>query len=225
MNKSIGIFSFIAFIFAILACEQPAKANYTNDNFKEKGNTMTDTAVQLDTAILGTGCFWCTEAIFEQLKGVESATSGYIGGDVVNPTYEQVCSGSTNHAEAILVTYNPQQITYDELLEVFFKVHDPTSLNKQGADVGTQYRSAIFYKNDKQKELAEYYINKLNESGAYDKPIVTEVTAASEFYNAEDYHQDYYNILGSKNGYCQMVVKPKIEKFQKVFKDKLKVQE
>ncbi|MDA3614604.1 peptide-methionine (S)-S-oxide reductase MsrA [Polluticaenibacter yanchengensis] len=224
MYKSVGIYGFIALIFTILACERPVRANNANTNYKEKEKIMTDTAVQLDTAILGTGCFWCTEAIFEQLKGVESATSGYTGGDVANPTYEQVCSGTTNHAEAILVKYDPKQITYDELLEVFFKVHDPTSLNRQGADVGTQYRSAIFYVNEKQKELAEYYINKLNESGAYDKPIVTEVTAASEFYNAEDYHQDYYNILGSKNGYCQMVVKPKIEKFQKVFKDKLKVQ-
>jgi peptide-methionine (S)-S-oxide reductase len=175
-----------------------------------------------DTATFATGCFWCTEAIFEGLNGVLSVTSGYSGGTVRNPTYKEVCTGKTGHAECVQVVYEPNKITYDELLEVFFEVHDPTSLNRQGADVGTQYRSAIFFHNDEQKQKAEYYKNELNKSGAYDKPIVTEVTAFSKFYPAEDYHQEYYENNKNSNPYCSVVIRPKLEKFQKVFAKKLK---
>jgi peptide-methionine (S)-S-oxide reductase len=175
-----------------------------------------------DTATFATGCFWCTEAIFEELNGVLSVTSGYSGGTVANPTYKEVCTGETGHAECVQIVYEPNKITFDELLEVFFEVHDPTSLNRQGADVGTQYRSAIFYHNDEQKQKAEYYKNELNKSVAYDKAIVTEVTAFSKFYPAEDYHQEYYENNKNSNPYCSVVIRPKLEKFQKVFAKKLK---
>lgn len=177
---------------------------------------------KLDTATFGTGCFWCTEALFEQLEGVVKVTSGYMGGTVKNPTYKEVCSGETGHAECVQVVYEPSKISYDELLKVFFEVHDPTSLNRQGADVGTQYRSAIFYTSPEQKEKAEYYKNELNKSGAYDKPIVTEITPASDFYVAEDYHQEYYQNNKNTNPYCSIVIRPKLEKFQKVFASHLK---
>lgn len=185
-------------------------------------SNVSDTTSDLKTATFGTGCFWCTEAIFEQLAGVEKAVSGYMGGHVDNPSYEEVCNGTTGHAECIQVRYDPKKITYDELLEVFFQVHDPTSLNKQGADVGTQYRSVIFYHNNEQKEKAEYYKTKLDQSGAYDKPIVTEVSESSKFYEAEAYHQEYYRNNKNTNPYCAIVIRPKLEKFQKVFADKLK---
>ena len=179
-------------------------------------------ADQTDTATFGTGCFWCTEAIFQELNGVLNVTSGYSGGSTRNPTYKEVCSGETGHAECVQVVYEPGKISYDDLLQVFFEVHDPTSLNRQGADIGTQYRSAIFYHNDEQKQKAEYYKNELNKSGAYDKPIVTEITAFTKFYPAEDYHQEYYENNKNSNPYCSIVIKPKIEKFQKVFAKKLK---
>ena len=172
-------------------------------------------------ATFGNGCFWCTEAIFQQLKGVTKVVSGYAGGKVKKPTYKEVCSGLTGHAEVIQITYEPSVITYDELLEVFWQTHDPTTLNRQGADVGTQYRSAVFYHSDEQKQLAETYKRKLDESGAFDKPIVTEISPLSEYYPAEDYHQNYYNLNGSAP-YCSYVIQPKLEKFKKVFKDKLK---
>ena len=175
-----------------------------------------------DTATFGTGCFWCTEAIFESLTGVLKVTSGYTGGQTKSPTYKEVCTGETGHAEVVEVVYEPSKISFDELLEVFFEVHDPTTLNRQGADVGTQYRSAIFYHNAKQKEKAEFYRNELNKSGAFDKPIVTEISPASVFYSAEDYHQEYYDNNKNTNPYCSMVIRPKLEKFQKVFAKKLK---
>src|SRR6476661_3431454 len=181
-----------------------------------------ESSERTDTATFGTGCFWCTEAIFEELNGVLSVTSGYSGGQVANPTYKEVCTGETGHAECVQVVYEPSKISYDELLEVFFKVHDPTSLNRQGADVGTQYRSAIFYHSPAQKEKAEYYKKEVDKSGAYDKPIVTEITAASAFYSAEDYHQEYYQNNKNTNPYCSIVIRPKLEKFQKVFAKKLK---
>ena len=177
---------------------------------------------KLDTATFGTGCFWCTEAIFESLNGVVKVTSGYMGGTKDNPTYEEVCSGATGHAECVQVTYEPSKVSYDELLEVFFQVHDPTSLNRQGADVGTQYRSAIFYHTPAQKEKAEFYKKEVDRSGSYEKPIVTEVTAASKFYAAEDYHQEYYQNNKNTNPYCSIVIRPKLEKFQKVFGKKIK---
>lgn len=180
-----------------------------------------ETAGKLDTATFGAGCFWCVEAIFQNLDGVESVASGYSGGHVKNPAYKEVCNGTTGHAEVIQLTYDPSKITFEELLEVFWQTHDPTTLNRQGADVGTQYRSAIFYHNDKQKELAETYRKKLDESGAFDKPIVTEISPIKNFYKAEDYHQNYYN-QNSEESYCTFVIRPKLDKFKKVFGDKMK---
>ena len=174
-----------------------------------------------DTATFGTGCFWCTEAVFQELKGVLKTVSGYSGGHVAKPSYEEVCTGTTGHAESLQIIYDPKVISYDELLEVFWEVHDPTSLNKQGNDIGTQYRSAIFYHNEEQRQKAEHYKAELNKSGAYDKPVVTEITAFTNFYPAEDYHQDYYRTHGSQP-YCYLVIRPKVEKFEKVFKNKLK---
>ena len=175
-----------------------------------------------DTATFGTGCFWCTEAIFEQLNGVLSVTSGYSGGAVANPTYKAVCTGETGHAECVQVVYEANKISYDELLEVFFQVHDPTSLNRQGADVGTQYRSAVFFHNNEQKQKAEFYKSELDKSGAYNKKIVTEITAFTKFYPAENYHQEYYELNKNTNPYCSVVIRPKLEKFEKVFSKKLK---
>ena len=177
---------------------------------------------KVEVATFGNGCFWCTEAVFEELKGVESAVSGYSGGRIPNPTYEQVCTGGTGHAEVIQITYDPQVITFPELLEVFWKTHDPTTLNQQGADHGTQYRSAVFYHSDEQREQAEHYLKKLDESEAFDAPIVTEITKFDKFYPAEDYHQQYF-AANSRAPYCRAVVKPKLVKFRKAFKDKLKV--
>jgi len=175
-----------------------------------------------ETATFGTGCFWCTEAIFKELEGVISVMPGYSGGQTLNPTYKEVCSGGTGHAECTQIVYDPSKISYDELLEVFFKVHDPTSLNRQGNDVGTQYRSVIFYHNDEQKRLAEKYKTELDRSGAYDKPLVTQIAALEKFYPAENYHQDYYEYNKDKNPYCAVVIRPKLEKFRKVFGEKLK---
>jgi peptide-methionine (S)-S-oxide reductase len=172
-------------------------------------------------ATFGSGCFWCTEAVFQQLKGVHSVVSGYSGGSVKNPTYGQVCTGTTGHAEAIQVTYDPALISYEELLEVFWKTHDPTTLNRQGNDVGTQYRSVIFHHSDKQKELAEEYKKKLDASGLFADPIVTEIVPFTEFYRAEDYHQDYFN-ENSQQPYCRVMIRPKLEKLKRVFHDKLK---
>lgn len=173
-------------------------------------------------ATLANGCFWCTEAIFEQLDGVISATSGYTGGQTEKPTYKEVCSGETGHAEALQIVYDTSKITFDELLEVFWETHDPTTLNRQGADVGTQYRSGVFYHNAEQKEKAEKYKAELNKSGAFSKPIVTEIAPFTKFYPAEDYHQQYFELNGNSNPYCTIVIQPKLEKFRKVFKDKLK---
>lgn len=172
-------------------------------------------------ATFGSGCFWCTEAIFQNVDGVVKVESGYSGGKVKNPTYKEVCSGQTGHAEVIQLTYDPNVVTYDELLEIFWKTHDPTTLNRQGADVGTQYRSVIFYHDDMQRQLAESYKQKLDQSGAYDNPIVTEISPFTVFYKAEDYHQNYYNLNGNAP-YCAFVIQPKLEKFKKVFAEKLK---
>ncbi len=174
-----------------------------------------------ETITFGSGCFWCTEAIFQRLKGVEAVKSGYSGGSTENPTYEQVCSGETGHAEVVQVEYNPSQISFDELLEVFWNTHDPTTLNRQGNDRGTQYRSAIFYHDDEQRKLAEAYKQKLDSSDVWPDPIVTEITPFSNFYAAEGYHDDYFNQNGSQP-YCSFVVAPKVDKFKKVFADKLK---
>ena len=191
--------------------------NAQSDNEKEMDKQMEN----LQKATFGSGCFWCTEAIFERLNGVHKVVSGYAGGTVENPTYEEVCDGTTGHAEVTQITYDSSVIGYDELLEVFWKTHDPTTLNRQGNDVGTQYRSVIFYHNDEQKQLAEKYKSELDKSGAWDNPIVTEISPLTNYFPAENYHQDYYN-NNPNQGYCAFVIAPKLEKFKKVFKDKLK---
>lgn len=177
--------------------------------------------IENKTAIFAAGCFWCVEAVFQRVEGVESVTSGYIGGDVENPTYEEICTGTTNHAEGLKIVYNPNKISFPELLEIFWTTHDPTTLNRQGNDVGTQYRSAIFYLDDEQKDLANYFKNKLNTDKIYDKPIVTEITKATKFYKAENYHQNYYN-QNKNQPYCSFVITPKVEKLKKIFSDRLK---
>ena len=176
----------------------------------------------LDTATFANGCFWCTEAIFEELKGVKSAVSGYSGGHSKNPTYKEVCSGETGHAECIQVVYDPTEISFEELLEVFWKTHDPTTLNRQGNDIGTQYRSAIFYHTEEQKNKSLEYKKALDESGSWPSPIVTEIMPFTVFYPAENYHQQYFELNGGSNPYCQFVIQPKLEKFRKVFADKRK---
>jgi peptide-methionine (S)-S-oxide reductase len=175
----------------------------------------------LQTATFGSGCFWCTEAVFLDVKGVKSVESGYMGGKTVNPTYKEVCTGMTGHAEVIQLKYDASQVSYENLLEIFWNTHDPTTLNKQGADEGTQYRSVVFYHNDDQNKIASEYKKQLTTSGVFKKSIVTEITQASAFYKAEDYHQNYY-ALNSNQGYCQFVIRPKVEKFKKQFADKLK---
>ena len=175
----------------------------------------------MEKATFGAGCFWCVEAVFQQIEGVQQVVSGYTGGKVKDPTYRVVCGGRTGHAEVAQITYDPGVVSFQELLEVFWSSHDPTTLNQQGADVGTQYRSAVFYHNEDQKQLAEHYKAELDASGAFDKPIVTEITPLAIFYVAEDYHQDYFNNNGDQP-YCQFVVKPKVEKVKRVFANRLK---
>jgi peptide-methionine (S)-S-oxide reductase len=177
--------------------------------------------VKYDTATFGAGCFWCVEAQFQMLNGVVSVTSGYSGGKIKNPSYKEVCSGTSGHAEVCQIIYNPAMISYDELLEAFWQTHDPTQLNKQGNDIGTQYRSVIFYHDHQQKELAEKYKKKLNENKVWEKPVLTEISPFTNFYKAENYHQNYYNQNGEAP-YCQYVIQPKVEKFKKVFQNKLK---
>ncbi len=176
---------------------------------------------KLETATFGMGCFWCTEAVFQRLNGVTNVRSGYEGGQVVNPSYEDVCTGTTGHAEVIEMQYDPAKISFEELLEIFWKTHDPTTLNRQGADVGTQYRSVIFYHNEQQKALAEKYKALLNKENAFGKPVVTTIEKAQPFYVAENYHQDYFRRNGEQP-YCRLVILPKIEKLEKLFKSKLK---
>ena len=192
------------------------------DDVNPTSQAEPETGVQVAT--FGNGCFWCTEAVFQRLKGVEKVTSGYSGGHVKNPTYEQVCDKTTGHAEVIQITYDADVISFKELLEVFWKTHDPTTPNQQGNDIGPQYRSAIFYHNESQRELAETYKKKLDESGAFRAPIVTEITKFDAFYPAENYHQNYFN-LNPRQGYCSFVIAPKVEKFKAAFADKLKEDE
>lgn len=231
MNRSIKsngmklmLTSIIISVSALLSCAQRENPNMSMSN-SNKSNTATTgpTSVSLntDTATFANGCFWCTEAIFQQLEGVLKVSSGYSGGHVVNPSYKEVCTGTTGHAECIQIIYDPSKISFDELLEVFWQTHDPTTLNRQGNDEGPQYRSAVFYHTAEQKEKAAKYKAALDKSGAFHAPIVTEVSPFTSFYIAENYHQDYYNSNGSQP-YCTYVIRPKLEKFQKVFKDKLK---
>jgi peptide-methionine (S)-S-oxide reductase len=175
----------------------------------------------IERATFGAGCFWCIETIFMELRGVHKVTAGYSGGKILNPSYEQICSGTTEHAEVIEIQFDPQVISYKELLEVFWEIHDPTTLNRQGADVGTQYRSVVFYHSEQQKKEAEFYKSKLNKANVWEDLVVTEISPIVTFYPAENYHQDYYN--GNKSqSYCQFVITPKVEKFRRVFKEKLK---
>jgi peptide-methionine (S)-S-oxide reductase len=175
----------------------------------------------LETATFGAGCFWCVEAVFENVKGVQKVVSGYSGGFIKNPAYREVCNGTTGHAEVVQVFFDPQIVSYKELLEIFWLTHDPTTLNKQGADVGTQYRSVIFYHSEDQKNLAEKFKQKLDQSGVFSKPIVTEISPFKTFYKAEEYHQDYFK-NNADQPYCQVVIVPKLEKFKQVFSEKLK---
>jgi peptide-methionine (S)-S-oxide reductase len=216
--------SAITGLITLLSCAQKTtekpKLNLTNKN--NVMNNDPKSVSNMDTATFANGCFWCTEAIFEELKGVISATSGYTGGQTENPTYKEICTGETGHAECLQIIFDPGVISFDELLEVFWETHDPTTLNRQGADVGTQYRSGIFYHNKEQKEKAEKYKAALDKSGAFERPVVTEITPFSKFYNAEAYHQEYFANNENNNPYCKIVIRPKLDKFRKVFKDKLK---
>ena len=175
----------------------------------------------METATLAGGCFWCLEAVFMRLRGVDRVESGYAGGQVENPTYRAVCNGTTGHAEVVQVDFDPKQISYRELLEVFFAIHDPTTLNRQGNDVGTQYRSAIFYHDDKQKQEAERAIEEFTEQKVWDSPIVTEVVPLTKFYPAEEYHREYYD-RNPEQGYCQVIISPKVSKLRQKFAEKLK---
>ncbi|HEV2707680.1 MAG TPA: peptide-methionine (S)-S-oxide reductase MsrA [Pyrinomonadaceae bacterium] len=174
-----------------------------------------------ETATLAGGCFWCLEAVYDELRGVVRVESGYAGGHTANPTYREVCSGTTGHAEVVRVECDPREVSYEDLLRVFFTIHDPTTLNRQGGDIGTQYRSALFYHSPAQKETAERVIKELSEAGVWDDPIVTEVTEAGEFYPAEDYHRDYFE-RNPEQPYCRAVVAPKVSKFRKQYLEKLK---
>jgi len=178
-------------------------------------------STQLEVATLAGGCFWCIEAVFREVESVESVISGYTGGTTVNPTYQQVCTGETSHAEAVQVTFDPAKISYREILEIFFFIHDPTTLNRQGADTGTQYRSAIFYHNEQQKAIAEELIGELNKARLWKKPIVTQIASLDKFYPAEDYHREYFS-RHPEQAYCQMVISPKVNKFRKQWAMRLK---
>jgi peptide-methionine (S)-S-oxide reductase len=221
MKKIMILLSVAACSNTLFSCTRQDKGNQTNNiQTVSQGDTTANNST-MEKATFGAGCFWCVEAQFQLLDGVISVNSGFEGGTVKNPAYREVCEGTTGHAEVCEITYDPSKISYEELLAAFWQTHDPTQLNRQGNDVGTQYRSVIFYHTEKQKELAEKYKKELNASGAWDKPIVTEISAAAPFYKAEDYHQNYFNGNGDAP-YCQYVIQPKVEKFRKVFKDKLK---
>nr|WP_315199123.1 peptide-methionine (S)-S-oxide reductase MsrA [uncultured Flavobacterium sp.] len=201
----------------ILACILFTGTLLSQNNTKTKKMTQSN----FETITLGGGCYWCVEAVYENLKGVKSVVSGFSGGKIADPSYEEVCSGTTGHAEVVQITFDKNVTNLDEIFKVFFTVHDPTTLNRQGADKGTQYRSVIFYNNEEQKLEAQSIITALKNAKAYQNPIVTTIEPFTKFYKAEDYHQNYY--ANNKNQpYCQMVIQPKIEKFEKVFKDKLK---
>lgn len=207
------VFIYLIGLLALIPSELKSSIPHnSNMETKETGSKI---------AVFAGGCFWCTEAIFSQLKGVRKVVSGYSGGKVANPTYKEVCSGLTGYAECTQVTYDPEQVTFAELLEVFWMTHDPTTLNRQGADSGTQYRSAIFYTDENQKQEAIAYKAKLDKEKIWNNPIVTEITKFEKFYPAEDYHQEYYQ-NNPNQGYCRIVIAPKVEKFKKIFGDKLK---
>ncbi len=201
---------------AFISCASEPKINQSTQN-----SPSMESSDSIEIATFGAGCFWCIEAVFEELKGVEKVVSGFSGGHVKNPAYREVISGRTGHAEVAQIYFNPKEISFKELLEVFWQTHDPTTLNRQGNDVGTQYRSIILYHNNEQKELAEFYLKKLDESQAFENPIVTEIKAFEAFYEADNYHQNYFK-YNSDQPYCQYVIKPKLKKFREAFSDKLK---
>ena len=206
--------------FLLYSVPRRSSAQVTPENSKEVESEM-KTDNKLEKATFGGGCFWCTEAVYQELQGVHTVTSGYSGGKNPDPTYEQVCSGFTGHAEVVQIEFDPQRVSYADLLEVFWRTHDPTTLNRQGADVGTQYRSVIYFHNEQQEAIAKELKDKLDKSGAFDGPIVTEISPAEKFYAAEKYHQDYFR-LNPSQGYCRAVIAPKLDKFRKAFKEKLK---
>jgi peptide-methionine (S)-S-oxide reductase len=221
-QKAIICSFFLGFLWPILSSCQTKKQNNTSDNLLKNKKEMTQiNSNHLDTATFGGGCFWCTEAMFAELKGVVTATSGYSGGKEKNPSYKEVCSGTTGHAEVIQVIYDSSIISFDQLMEVFFLTHDPTTLNRQGNDVGTQYRSVVFYHNEKQKEIAAAKIKEVGLLGVYQDPIVTTLEPYTAFYSAEDYHQDYY-AQNKNQPYCSLVINPKLAKFRKTFESLLK---
>lgn len=217
------IIFFTTLIFFISTCGQ-INTNATNKIMTVESSKLNDQnslSIKRDTATFGAGCFWCVEAIFQRLKGVMSIKSGYAGGELKNPSYKEVCSGSSGHAEVCQIIFDPTIISFDQLLEVFWKTHDPTTLNQQGNDFGTQYRSVIFWHNQEQKNIAEELKKQINDLKAYPNPVITEITQYRNYFEAEGYHQNYYNLNGSE-GYCQFVIQPKIEKFEKIFKNKIK---
>jgi peptide-methionine (S)-S-oxide reductase len=220
-NKSLWSLAAIAIVgsscIAIVFAAAPDSPNTPEQNMSPPtNNTQPTDSANLETATFASGCFWCSEAVFQQLRGVKSVVSGYSGGLAENPTYEQVCSGTTGYAEAIQVKFDPAFIPYTDLLQVFWQTHDPTTLNRQGNDIGTQYRSAVFYHNDKQRKQAQEYKQQLDASKTFSGPIVTEITQYTNFIPAEKYHQDYYQ-QNPNQGYCQYVIRPKVEKFRKQF--------
>jgi len=210
------------FLFTLAVFIMPGMLLCAGDNREEINKYMSmDVEGKTATATLGAGCFWCVEAVFERLEGVSGVVSGYSGGHVDDPSYEEVCTGNTGHAEVCQIKFDPDKISYIEILEVFWKTHDPTTLNRQGADVGTQYRSVIFFHNEKQRKEADYYKDKLNKSDYYSNPVITEIVPFDKFYKAGNYHQEYYKLHGSQP-YCNIVIKPKVEKVEKLFENKIK---
>lgn len=209
-------------VLTVSACGQTSNSEKVMNNSNEKEIKTTENNVSTsDTITLGGGCYWCVEAVYEMLKGVIKVESGFSGGTVKNPSYREVCNGTTGHAEVVQITYDTTKTSLDEILKVFFTVHDPTTLNQQGADIGTQYRSVIFYRNETQYNTAKSIIDTLTKENVYGKPIVTQLAEFTTFYKAEDYHQNYYD-QHKEEPYCRMVIQPKIEKFEKIFKDRLK---
>jgi peptide-methionine (S)-S-oxide reductase len=213
--------SFLGLVFFTACSNTESKQSTQNTVLSNNNNLSVMDTSSIDTATFGAGCFWCVDAIFRELKGVVKVESGYSGVKIKNPTYREVCSGLTGHAEVCRIVFNPAQISFAELLSVFWQTHDPTTLNRQGADEGTQYRSVIFFHHPGQQKEAEDYKKKLDESGAFNEKIVTEISPAVAFYPAEDYHQDYYTQNGDQP-YCKFVIEPKMDKFKKAFKDKLR---
>lgn len=222
MKSVVALLALFAFVFALTLLLMRSNEFDMPENFPQPDPApVAESTADTETATFGGGCFWCTEAVFLQMRGVKSVTSGYTGGHTPNPTYEDICDGDTGHAEVVQIVFDPKQISFSELLEVHWRSHDPTTLNRQGNDTGPQYRSAVFYHSDQQRELAERYKAKIDAAGVYGKPLVTEITKASAFYPAEGYHQNYYaNNAG--DGYCRVMIGPKLEKLRKVFAEKVK---